>query len=79
MTNEIAPPRRAANNADRDLDCQFALEPAFQMLASRAQAVGWSEDEVAAALLELAHHHLQGIIADRKTRLDIEAAARSVM
>ncbi|MCB1547863.1 MAG: hypothetical protein KDJ41_08540 [Hyphomicrobiaceae bacterium] len=46
---------------------------------ARAEAAGWSEDEVAAALLELAHHHIQGIIADRKTKLDIEAAARSVM
>ena len=77
MTDDITAPKRDDDYADRSLDCQFALEPAFQELAARAQAAGWSEDDVSTALLE--PHQIRGIIADRKTKLDIEDAARSVM
>ena len=59
MNDEIAAPKRDDHYPDRSLDCRFALEPAFQYLAERAQAAGWSEDDVSTALLELAHHHNQ--------------------
>ena len=78
-TTEIASPKQADRDAEQPLACELALSAAFQELAERGHAAGWSQDDVAAALLELAHHHLSAIIADRKTKLDIEAAARSVM
>ncbi|MCD1644950.1 hypothetical protein [Aurantimonas coralicida] len=78
-TGGIASPKRSEDDADRSLDCLLAIEPAFQELASQAQAAGWSEDDVSAALLELAHQYINGIAADRKTKLDIEDAARSIM
>ncbi|MEC5322772.1 hypothetical protein [Aurantimonas sp. A3-2-R12] len=78
-TDEIASPKRPEDYADRSLDCLVAIEPAFQELAARAQAAGWSENDVSAALLELAHQHINGISADRKTKLHIEDAARSIV
>jgi hypothetical protein len=70
----IAPPKTAVDYADRAIDCQFAMEPAFQDLARRAEFAGWTEDDVSAALLELARNHIKGIIADRKTQADIGEA-----
>jgi hypothetical protein len=70
----IASPKIAADYPDRPLECQFAIEPAFQDLARRAHATGWSESEVAAALIDLAHHHMSGMLADEKTLADIDAA-----
>lgn len=73
----IASPKTAADYPDRPLECQFAIEPAFQDLARRAQAAGWSEREVAAALIDLAHNHMSGMIADEKTLDEITAARAS--
>lgn len=77
-TDKIALPKQSEDYADRSLDCQFAIEPAFQELASQAKAAGWSEEDVSAALLELAYQRINGIAADCKTQLDIEDAARSI-
>ena len=71
MSESIFPRIRFDDYADRSLACQFALEPAFQELAVRAQAVGWSEDDVSTALLEIAHHHISGFIANRKIKLEM--------
>ena len=79
VTIDIKGPSRPAPSADRSLDCQFALEPAFQDLAERAQTAGWTEDDVATALIELARNHLRGIAADEERMANIEAAARSVL
>lgn len=45
---------------DRGLQCQLALEPALQQLVQRAAESGWTEDEIAYALLELAGARLKG-------------------
>ncbi|WP_292243264.1 hypothetical protein [Mesorhizobium sp.] len=50
----IVEPSCPADHPDRGLQCQLALEPAFQELAERAAESGWTEDEIAYALLELA-------------------------
>ncbi|RWM06662.1 MAG: hypothetical protein EOR72_31295 [Mesorhizobium sp.] len=50
----IAQPTCTVDHPDRALQCQLALEPALQQLAERAAESGWSEDEIANALLELA-------------------------
>lgn len=70
----IPAPRFPEDHPDRAIDCQFQLEPAFQDLVMRAVAAGWTEDDVATAMVDLAHNHLRGIIADRKTQADIDAA-----
>lgn len=43
---------------DRYLDCEFALEPAFQKMIAESESKGWTADEVAYALLGLARAHL---------------------
>lgn len=50
------------------------MESAFQGLAHQARATGWSESEVAAALIDLAHNYMRAMIADEKARNDIAAA-----
>ena len=79
MSEDIAAPKRPDHYPDRSLDCQLALEPALQDLAKRTQAAGWSEDDVSTALMQSAHNDISGIIANRKTELDIEDAAWSVL
>ena len=64
ITMHIAPPKIANDYPNRPLECQFAIEPGFQRLAHQARAAGWSGSEVAAALIDLAHNHMRGIIAD---------------
>jgi hypothetical protein len=50
----IVEPSCPAGHPDRGLQCQLALEPAFQELAERAAESGWTEDEIAYALFKLA-------------------------
>lgn len=75
----IAAPRYADDSADKNLDCEFAMEPAFRELAGRAADEGWSEDDVASALMSLSHHHLRGIIEDRKTQSAIRHEGASLV
>jgi len=53
----FAAPKRESAYPDRDLDCQMAIECAFRTVADYAEAAGWTEREVADALIELAHNH----------------------
>ncbi|TIW14707.1 MAG: hypothetical protein E5V81_26715 [Mesorhizobium sp.] len=55
----IVEPSWPADHPDRGLQCQLALEPAFQQLVERAAESGWTEDEIANALLELAGARLK--------------------
>lgn len=50
----IAEPGCAADHPDRRLHCQRALEPAVQELLESAAAAGWTNDEIACALREIA-------------------------
>lgn len=72
----IASPKIANDYPDRPLECQFAIVPAFQDLERQARAAGWSESEVAAALIDLAHNHMSGMLADEKTQGRIDTARR---
>jgi hypothetical protein len=74
----IHPPGKPLDHPDRFLDCQQALEPAFQNVVERATAAGWEEVEVVAALVTLADHHmlargeniaLDELLADLRRRL----------
>jgi hypothetical protein len=57
----IPSPRRNALYPDRDIDCQQAIEAAFQELVENAVAAGWRPIEVSEAVGQLA-------IADRWCR-----------
>ncbi|GGD30619.1 hypothetical protein [Aureimonas glaciei] len=70
----IQPPRLPEGHPDRSIECQFQIEPLFQAIVHKALAAGWTEDDVSAALLDLARNHIRGIIADRKTQADIGEA-----
>jgi hypothetical protein len=50
----IPSPTLAADHPDREIDCEFYLEPTFQALAEASVAAGWTEDEVDSALIGLA-------------------------
>lgn len=64
-------PKREGPYPDRDLDCQLAIESAFRSVADSAGAAGWTEQEVADALIELAHNHWFAL--DAKDRMFDEA------
>lgn len=65
-------PKRDGAYPDRDLDCQMAMEDIFRAVAEQAQGAGWSELEVADALIELAHNHW--FAQDAKDRMFEDAA-----
>ncbi len=58
---------RAPRNSDpdRDLDCQFAMEPMFQVLILAAEKSGWSTQEIANALIGLAEAN-RAMLADEE-------------
>lgn len=60
----ISTPRREPGSPDYNLDCQSAIERAFQAVAAQAEAARWDKGETAYALLELAHFNLKGLIAN---------------
>lgn len=72
----VAPPETSRSHPDRHLACQEALEPAFQALAEAAEQSGWSGDEVAAALVDLADHHMLARAANAETEVQIGAARK---
>jgi hypothetical protein len=50
----IDKPKTSSVYPDRDLDCQQAIEPEFLQIISAATASGWSQAEIAQALIALA-------------------------
>ncbi|GGD24535.1 hypothetical protein [Aureimonas glaciei] len=70
----ISLPRLPEDHPDRALECQLSLEPAFQDLVRQAVAAGWTEADVAAAMIDLAHNHLKGILAHWRTQADVYRA-----
>lgn len=75
----IASPRIANDYPDRPLECQFAIESAFQGLVYQARVAGWSGSEVAAALVDLAHNHMRGIIADGEWPAEYDLAGPALI
>ena len=60
---------------DRGLHAEEAIEGAFETLALKAEIMGWTRDEAAFALLNLAAARVLTIDANRSTD---EAIARAV-
>ena len=72
----IDPPKHPANHPNRVLECEEAMELAFQELARQAEAAGWSGDEVADALLSVAENHFLGRVAEAETNAAIARLRR---
>ncbi len=64
----IDAPRHAPDHPDRHIDCQEALESAFQILVEGAAKAGWAEAEAVAAIVELADAHV--LAAGENAKLD---------
>lgn len=47
-----------ADGLDRLIDCEQAIDPAFQELVLQAVRAGWSEDQVCQAIKSLAENQL---------------------
>lgn len=54
----ITEPKQLTPYADRDLDCQAALQSTFNQVLHLAEQFGWTRTEAAAALQELSFAHL---------------------
>ncbi|NVD40334.1 hypothetical protein HT585_15810 [Ensifer sp. HO-A22] len=54
---KIAVPLVSHGHPDREPDCECAVEDAFLDLVERAEAAGWTSDEVADCLVNLSHKH----------------------
>lgn len=74
----IASPKHPADHPDRIVDCEFAMEPAFQAFAAEAIAAGWSEHDVSTALLNLAVANVKGIMSHFATEADIATAKKMI-
>ena len=61
----IHPPGSPAGRDDRILDCEIMMEPVFERLLDAAVIVGWTEDEVQAALLRLVQTRIRSKIRRR--------------
>jgi BRCT domain type II-containing protein len=72
----ITPPRSLDAYPDRDLDCQMAAEDAFQELVANIVAAGWGEEEVAAAIEDLAKNHRLALREVTATEAAIRTARR---
>lgn len=73
----IIGPKDMAAHPDLELDCEFALAPAFQELLRESVRAGWDEALASRALIALGKANLRGVEADMLTDTDLEALARS--
>ncbi|YBV97120.1 hypothetical protein M1D80_09550 [Phyllobacteriaceae bacterium JZ32] len=62
IKDDIPAPKRPEDDPDRRLECQEALEIAFQELITHAVKAGWNEAEACSAIIELADHHALAMI-----------------
>ena len=74
MSAPIPGPRRISDISDRPLECEEALERAFQDLVERAERAGWDTIEITLALQSLADHHMLAKAANVETDRQIAEA-----
>ena len=68
----ISAPKVPINNPARRLQCQQAIEHVFEEVAEQAERSGWSGDEVASALIDLANRHILGRAAKAEKAAMVE-------
>lgn len=54
------------------------MEPMFQAMAVDALTAGWTEDDIASAMLNLAAAQIRAMAAERQTSSDIGVAVQMV-
>ena len=78
----VSAPKNGTLYADRDLDCQQAIEASFQELVERALAAGWRPLEVSEAIGQLAladrYYRNSKALVDAYNMLDDIVAAHKV-
>ncbi len=57
MSQKVEPPILPEDSPDREVNCEVALEPAFEELVASSQARGWTAQETAVTLLKIAKAH----------------------
>lgn len=70
----IKGPKLPIDHPERIVECQFTMEPLFQAAAVEALAAGWTESDVATAMLNLAVAQIKGNMANRATEAEISVA-----
>jgi hypothetical protein len=65
------PPPPSSGHPDRFLQCQEAMDDAVASVASAAVDTGWTPEEVAAALVELADNLMISVLANRDLERDL--------
>jgi hypothetical protein len=71
---EVFGPKPNLHEEDRIIDCEFAMELGFQLLAEAAERAHWTKDEVALALLSLSSNHIRATQAGSDTDGNIDLA-----
>lgn len=69
-------PRFPPFHRDRHLDCQEILEDRVNIIVDDARAAGWSVEELATALVELADNMVLGHRSNQQMELALGAARR---
>lgn len=62
----IESPLLSEGSPDRPVNCEVALEPAFEALVKACLLKGWSAQEVAETLLKLATEHAETIVGRQR-------------
>lgn len=73
---EVTAPKRPNGHPDRQLDCEEAMEAAFQEIAEKAIAAGWGQQEIALALVGLVQAHIHALRENEKTEAAMSRARR---
>jgi len=72
----ITPPRHPTNYADRNLDCQEAIESRVIAIIDDARAAGWSIHDITLALTDLADNLMLQARANEATDCQISELLR---
>jgi hypothetical protein len=63
---------------DRHIDCQEAIEESMIAVLDEGASAGWSRQELAAAIIDLADNIMLADAANREVDKDIAAALRRI-
>ncbi len=61
---------------DRSIRCQEHMDAAISVVTDNAIQSGWSPDEVAAALVELADNHMLALLENRKLAFELSTTRK---
>jgi hypothetical protein len=79
MSQSVEPPILPEHSADRQVNCEVALEAAFAALVTASEAQGWTPQETAATLLKIATEHAHRLEAAAAAELLTSKAKADVL